>query len=85
MRVDYSKRFKKQYQKLTCPLQEQFKARLIIFVSDPLNPVLGNHVLHGRWNGFRSINITGDFRAIYQDLGAIAFFVAIGTHSKLYS
>jgi len=47
------------------------------------HPLLNNHPLDGIWIGCRSINITGDFRAVYEELGNDNFeFVAIGTHSE---
>ncbi len=85
MRVDYHKGFKKQFQKLSSKIREHFKHRLILFIDNPFDPVLQNHPLHGRWDGFRSINVTGDIRAIYQEIDNINYFVAIGSHSTLYS
>jgi len=42
--------------------------------------------LVGELRGYRSINITGDWRAIFMEIdgGKIIYFVAIGTHSQLY-
>ena len=85
MRLDYHKGFRKQYKKFPPKIRERFQQRLLLFVEDPFNPVLGNHQLHGRWDGFRSIDITGDIRAIYEELDDLAYFVAIGSHSQLYS
>jgi len=46
---------------------------------------LRNHSLQGKYDGVRSITITGDFRAHYVILlEESRTFVAIGTHSELY-
>lgn len=77
--------FKKQFKKLTPKLQEQFEDRLQIFIDDPTSPTLRNHPLKGEYVGYWSINISGDFRAIYYKEGdEIIIFALIGTHSSLY-
>ena len=61
------------------------KERLVLFLQDEFNPILNNHPLRGKYKGYRSINITGDLRAIYQYQNPdIGIFVAIDTHSNLY-
>ena len=60
-------------------------ARLELFVVDPIDYRLGNHPLAGWWTGYRSIDITGDIRAVYKEADEhVAYFVAIGSHSELY-
>lgn len=84
MRIVFHQRFKKEYKKLS-RLRERVNARIDLFVANPFNPVLNNHPLHGKWNGHRSINISGDYRAIYQEADEdIAHFIALGTHNELY-
>lgn len=34
--------------------------RILLLLSDPFNPLLRNHKLHGLHDGYRSINITGE-------------------------
>jgi len=46
--------------------------------------VLDNHSLQGTWLGHRSINVTGDFRAIFKETQDAAIFVDIDTHHNLY-
>jgi len=49
-------------------------------------PVLENHPLQGRYEGYRSINITGDLRAVFKQVRPDKYwFTKIGTHSELYS
>ena len=66
--------------------KKAFHARLAIFMQNKKDPILNNHKLKGKSKGFRSINITGDYRAIFQELdnGDLIFFSMIGTHSELY-
>jgi addiction module RelE/StbE family toxin len=86
MKLAYRKSFKKQYQKLRQAEREKFKICQILFAENPFDPLLNNHELQGEYKGCHSINITGDLRAIYQPLGKdMAYFIAIGTHSQLYS
>lgn len=85
MKIEYSKKFIKDFR--NCPdfIKNKFKIRLEIFITDKDNQILNNHELLGVLKGYRSINITGDWRAIFQEINKeIAYFVAIGTHSKLY-
>lgn len=61
------------------------KERIIIFSADPFHPTLNNHALTGEWTGYRSINITGDYRAVYRLVEEdLAYFVDLDTHSNLY-
>lgn len=78
------KNFEKQYKKLKTPEKEKFKERRDIFLKNEFDPVLNNHPLKGKYLGFRSINITGDLRALYQKQEDIVTFVEIGSHSNLY-
>jgi addiction module RelE/StbE family toxin len=67
-------------------VQTKFSDKLLFFIKNINHPLLNNHPLSGEWSGCRSINITGDFRAVYEELDNNHFeFVAIGTHSELYS
>ncbi|MFH1192383.1 MAG: hypothetical protein V1655_02815 [bacterium] len=45
---------------------------------------LNNHPLSGKLNGLRSINVSGDCRAIFEEKLEDIIFIAIGTHSQLY-
>jgi len=65
--------------------QKKVQQRLRLFIEDPKNPILNNHELKGKYSGYRSINITGDLRALYQTIDKNAtFFITIGTHGHLY-
>ena len=85
MKIDYSKKFKKQYLQLAPKLQQKFDDKIRLFIINPYDPVLRNHVLSGKYIGYSSINMTGDLRALYFQKGeSIIIFGFIGTHSQLY-
>lgn len=65
MKVQFHKNFLKQYKKRRS-IERQVDERLVMFRIDPFDPILNNHGLTGKYEGYRSINITGDFRAIYE-------------------
>lgn len=85
MIIKRTKTFKKQYKKLPKKFQNQFNARLRIFVNDPDDRRLRNHPLHAEYAGYWSIDVNGDLRALYKKVGdEIIIFGFIGTHSQLY-
>jgi len=55
-----------------------------LFVADPFDQQLRNHALSGKYIGLRSIDITGDIRAVYELINDTAVFITIGTHTQLY-
>ena len=86
MTVLFHKNFEKQYKKLSRNSQHKFKDRIQILRSDVFNPILNNHPLRGKYAGYRSIEVSGDLRAIYKTVGNDVFlFVTIGSHNYLYS
>jgi len=85
MKIRFHRRFQKAFKKLSPKIQDKFYDRLAIFVENPFHPVLNNHSVDAAYPNWRSINITGDYRALYeiQSDGA-AIFMKIGTHAELY-
>lgn len=85
MQVKFSSNFTKKYRKLPNKIKLAFDSRLEMFRKNPFELVLNNHGLVGKYRGCRSINVTGDWRAVYELIAQdIASFVALGTHSELY-
>ena len=77
--------FDKQFVKLSPKLRAKFKERRDLFVVNPNHPLLNNHVLQGDRAGQWSINITGNWRALYEFRDSeTVVFVDINTHSNLY-
>ena len=85
MVVETTKAFDKQYAKLNLKVKISFKRRITLFKANPFDVSLRNHALKGKYLGFRSIDISGDVRALYTTQGdTIIIFGFIGTHSQLY-
>ncbi len=85
MKIRFHKNFDKQYKKLTKQQQEKTRESLEVFLSNPLDPILNNHPLKGKYTDYRSINITGNIRAIYKFITEDeCVFVAVDNHSNLY-
>lgn len=85
MNIEYSKKFDKAYRKLDSLIRKKSKERIKLFSENPFHPLLHNHSVDPPFTDARSINITGDYRAIFTREGENQFlFINIGTHSELY-
>jgi addiction module RelE/StbE family toxin len=84
MDIIFHKSFKKDFKKQTVKTTERFTEGYNIFLADPFDPILNNHTLAGKYKDYRSINISGDIRAIYVHYENLIIFMRIGTHSELY-
>lgn len=86
MNLAYSSHFNKNLRKLSKKIQDRFTERIYIFEKDEFDQILKNHKLHGEYDGYRSINVTSDIRAIYKKISnENYYFEDIGTHSRLYT
>lgn len=85
MNVVFHKRFDKMASKLPVKVKMKMVERIMLFSKDPLAYMLRNHALNTPYKGSYSIDITGDYRAIYYLVDdQTAMFTHIGTHSQLY-
>ncbi len=84
MLVEYEKSFLKALDNLPAGIEEKFYGRLELFQQNPVHPLLRNHSVEPAYPGCRSINVTGDYRAIFRQKGGVITFLYIGTHSQLY-
>ena len=85
MQIRFHHNFRKQFQKLNRRQREKAEERLATFIENPFDPVLRNHPLKGRYLDYRSIDLSGDLRAIYKYKSENeAIFVILGKHSELY-
>ncbi len=84
MRVYFSTRYDRDYRKLEKKMKSQVDERILLFIENQFHPLLNNHTLGGEYEGCRSINITGDYRAIFEPRGEVCIFIRVGTHSELY-
>ena len=85
MRPYYHPKFKKQFRRLPLKVQDRFQERLIIFLDNMFHSILNNHSVEHAYPNWRSINITGDYRALFEikEKNTVVF-MKIGTHSELY-
>lgn len=88
MNAVYDADFIKKLKKVDVRIRKAFKIKIILFSKNPQDPQLGNHELKDEYEGYKSIDITGDYRAIFKEtkIGkeTAAYFVSIGTHEELY-
>jgi addiction module RelE/StbE family toxin len=85
MKIIFHKRFDKMAGKLSPRVKAKMVERITLFSKDPLYHTLRNHALNTPYKGSYSIDITGDYRAIYYLADSqTAMFTHIGTHSQLY-
>lgn len=87
MKIYTTKQFEKQYVKLRPSVKLQYRARVEVFKRDLFDPQLRNHTVKGKkYQGYRSIDVTGDVRALYTERegGELVIFGFIGSHSQLY-
>jgi len=88
MKIIFWKKFDKSYNKLSEKFQDKFNERLILFEFEKFSKILNNHSLKWKYNWYRSINITWDYRAIFKEFPNWTYefveFIDIWTHSRLY-
>lgn len=85
MIIQFHRDFKKEYKKQGKKIKTAFDNRLVRFIADEFDPALNNHPLRGKFEGYRSINISGDIRALYKrrDPETVVLTIIV-SHSKLY-
>jgi len=85
MKIKFHRNFEKQYKKLKINEKNKTKERLTLLFQDEFNPILNNHPLKGKYQGYRSINVAGDLRAVYKRISTdTILFIAVDTHNNLY-
>ena len=84
MNIITSKKFEKMFSGCQKEIKDKFIEKLKIFKKNKYNPILNNHPLAGKLKGLRSINVSGDYRAIFEEKSEDIIFMAIGNHSQLY-
>ena len=86
MKVYFHSHFEKKFKKLDRTIKKKFQPGQELFSANQFDQQLRNHALKGPLAGYRSISVTGDYRAIYKQLAEEVFeFDDIDTHDKLYS
>lgn len=86
--IKYSKLFNRQRKTLPIEIKIAFLGARELFLENSNHPSLRDHALRGNLAGYRIIDITDDYRAVYKrkldgDQDVITFHT-IGTHEELY-
>jgi addiction module RelE/StbE family toxin len=84
MNISYSKNFIKSSKLLKSNIRTRLLECIRLFSESPTHPTLRNHQLKGAYKDYRSIDITGDIRALYLQKESEVIFDQLGTHSQLY-
>jgi addiction module RelE/StbE family toxin len=87
-RIEFTELFNKQRKAVPHEIKMAFREALFLFLEDSTYPQLRNHPLRGKLSGYRSIDVTEDWRAIFKQTQTtkqkIVTFHKIGTHKTLY-
>ncbi|MBI2097394.1 MAG: type II toxin-antitoxin system mRNA interferase toxin, RelE/StbE family [Candidatus Vogelbacteria bacterium] len=82
---EFSETIKETDEKLTPAEIRRFRERRDLFIRNPFHPLLKNHPLRGRYDGYRSFSVGGDLVVIFTHEAAdLITLAAIGTHHELY-
>lgn len=88
MKIAYDPNFLKRFKKTNVRIRKKVKENVLLFSQNPNNPSLNNHPLKKEFLGYRSIDITNNWRAIYKEAKINkengTYFVTLGTHKELY-
>ncbi|MBI3459262.1 type II toxin-antitoxin system mRNA interferase toxin, RelE/StbE family [Candidatus Azambacteria bacterium] len=85
MKTVTHKKFEKVFKQIPQKIQNKFYQQLRIFQCNKYDQRLRNHSLVGRYLGYRSMDIIGDWRIIFKEIDNETIkLVNIGTHSELY-
>ena len=87
MNLARHKIFEKHYKVRILPnknLTRRFEENLDLFLEKPGEPILKDHKLIGKMNGYRSFSVGGDFRVVYRIIGNTLELYDIGTHNQVY-
>ena len=77
--------FKRQLKRVPSDVVKKLRKVIEQMEIDEFAPLLHNHKLKGEYSDYRSVNITGDWRLMYEKTMTDEYIlVQIGTHSELY-
>lgn len=86
--IKYTTLFNKQRKAAPPEIKSAFREARELFLDDPTHTHLRNHALREKFGGYRSIDVTGDWRALFKikksKTKTIITFHILGTHTQLY-
>jgi len=82
----FHKDFKKHNSRLSPKLQAKVAFAIKRFGANPFDATLRNHALAGSMLGKRFIDVTGDYRILFEEYEhyTLVLLLDVGTHSHLY-
>jgi addiction module RelE/StbE family toxin len=83
-RLEFSPVFQQLLVHAPGKIKQAVQDALDLFEEDPHSPALRNHSLSGKYQDFRSIDVTEDWRALYREESERFVFSELGTHTQLY-
>jgi mRNA-degrading endonuclease YafQ of YafQ-DinJ toxin-antitoxin module len=82
MKICYSSKFLREYQKLPLSVKKLAEAKEKIFRKNPFDPRLKTHKLKGGLNEFLSFSINNQYRIIFEFRDPpVVWFHSVGDHS----
>ena len=88
LEVQFSKQFDKQLRYSNEEIRKSFGDAIQLLLTNKYHFSLNNHLLTGRYIGYRSINVHEDWRAIYREMygerGIVVVFEALGKQAELF-
>jgi addiction module RelE/StbE family toxin len=91
MKVQYDPDIFQRLKTVDVRIRKRFQEQIALFKRNPHDPHLNNHALKDAYKGYWSIDITNDYRAIYEEVSTddkggdtLAYFFLLGTHKELY-
>ena len=87
--IEFTDLFNRQRKRAPEEIQIAFRDALALFLEDQFHPQLRNHSLQRKLVGYISINVTGDWRALFKVSKKhisvkLSLFCKLGTHKELY-
>ena len=83
MKVHLSPKFKRSYKKLPVPIQEDFDARILLFMKDPNDSKLQSHKLKGKLQDCLSFHLRDGYRVLFEySLDNSVDLLDVGPHDK---
>lgn len=88
MNVVYDPAFLEKLKKVNVRIRKRVNEKMLLFSENPNDPLLDNHALQREYQGYMSIDVTSDYRAVYKEAqigdDIVAYFITLGTHKELY-
>ncbi|OGZ63259.1 MAG: hypothetical protein A3C58_03380 [Candidatus Staskawiczbacteria bacterium RIFCSPHIGHO2_02_FULL_34_10] len=80
MKILTHKKFDKAFKKAPDSLRKNFAKQIELLKNSPTDKRLNNHVLSGKYLGCKSIDISGDWRVIYEQIDQVTIRLLVIWH-----